>query len=162
MWLWILFFFILVKMVLMFVNGCRVIFGIILFLVVNWKVLVKFWCVLISELIILILFSIRCGIFRFIDFGGRLIVIIWLFVWIVLIVELNVVLVIVVIIVAWALLVFFCIILVVFLVCELIVKFVFILVVSFNCLLLILMVIILVLKIFFVYCRVRLFRLLRL
>lgn len=96
----ILFFFILVKMVLMFVNGRRAIFGIILFSAVNWKVLVKFWRVSISESIILILFSIRRGIFRFIDFGGRSIVIIRSFVRIVLIVELNVVLVIVVIIVA--------------------------------------------------------------
>lgn len=68
----ILLFFILVKMVLMFANGRRATFGTTLLLAANWKALVKFWRVPTSEPTTLILFSTRRGIFRLIDFGGRL------------------------------------------------------------------------------------------
>lgn len=106
------------------------------------------------------LLRIRCGIDKFIVLIGNLMVIIVFFVWIVLIVLLNVDLVIVVIIVVWILLIFFwsCVVKLGFLI-GLIKRLVFIFFVKVNWLLFILIVIIFVLKICLVYCKVRLFSL---
>lgn len=106
------------------------------------------------------LLRIRCGIDKFIVLIGNLMVIIVFFVWIVLIVLLNVDLVIVVIIAVWILLIFFwsCAVKLGFLI-GLIKRLVFIFFVKVNWLLFILIVIIFVLKICLVYCKVRLFSL---